>query len=149
MAESSDSWRKHRLLTAVLVADFMVFLGFGVAFLVAPEALLSPLDVELQSAAARLEVRAMYAGLQLGIAGYIGGAFMGYVGRAHVFALSGLSLAGLAVIRSVGLLGLSLHPLLVSLAITEMLGAGLNALALRAALGSGRGGASAEARIRA
>lgn len=118
-------------LRVVAFADVAVFLGFGIAFLVAPQTLLGPLDIELGSTAAHVEIRAMYGGLELGIAAFVAWTWFRGGDRRQVFALSGLALGGLAVVRAVGLFLVGLHPLLVQLLVSELIGVAANVAAFR------------------
>jgi hypothetical protein len=74
----------------------------GAAFLAWPVALVAPVGIELPSAAARTDVRAVYGGLQLGLA-----AFVAYCATSPERTLVGLAastacIAGLAAGRLLG-----------------------------------------------
>jgi len=56
----------------VLGGCALVFAGAGLAFLVAPVALMSSLGADLHSVAARSDVRALFGGMELGIAAFLG-----------------------------------------------------------------------------
>jgi hypothetical protein len=51
----------------ILALAALAFLGFGIAFLVSPAAMGALVDLDLISATARTEVRAMYGGLEIGL----------------------------------------------------------------------------------
>jgi hypothetical protein len=55
------------LNTLVLVIAGLGFLGFGIAFLCWPDALLTGIGIQATSAQASVEIRAMYGGLELGL----------------------------------------------------------------------------------
>jgi hypothetical protein len=78
--------------------------AFGAAFLAWPVALVAPVGIELPSATARTDVRAVYGGLQLGLA-----AFLTYCAASPARTVVGLAattacIAGLAAGRLFGLL---------------------------------------------
>jgi Flp pilus assembly protein TadB len=51
----------------ILALAALAFLGFGIAFLVSPAAMGALVELDLTSATARTEVRAMYGGLEIGL----------------------------------------------------------------------------------
>lgn len=61
----------HPFARVVLWLDALAFLGFGVAFLVAPVAMAAFVELGAESPIARVEVRAMYGGLELGIGAFL------------------------------------------------------------------------------
>jgi len=54
-------------IKAVLILTGLVFLGFGIAFLVDPEALAKAARLRLAQPRAYAEIRAMYGGLEVGL----------------------------------------------------------------------------------
>ncbi len=60
-------WNLDRVLVVVAA---LTFLGFGVWLITVPEAL-EGIGVHLTSPAARIDVRATYGGLELGLAGFL------------------------------------------------------------------------------
>jgi hypothetical protein len=61
----------ERFARLVLGLSALAFAGIGAAFLVAPEAMAARVGVSLAGAAAANDVRAVYGGLQLGIAAFL------------------------------------------------------------------------------
>lgn len=53
---------------AILIANALAFLSFGVAFTLAPAPLFTILDLDASAPAARSDLRAVYGGLELGLA---------------------------------------------------------------------------------
>ena len=107
----------ERFARLVLGLSALAFAGIGAAFLVAPEAMAARVGVSLAGAAAANDVRAVYGGLQLGIA-----AFLFHSARRPDVLRTGLavqlfSFGGLAAARfasllldgNPGALGLALH----------------------------------------
>ncbi|MBW2234825.1 MAG: DUF4345 domain-containing protein [Deltaproteobacteria bacterium] len=107
----------ERFARLVLGLSALAFAGIGAAFLVAPEAMAARVGVSLAGATAANDVRAVYGGLQLGIA-----AFLFHSARRPETLRTGLAVqlftfAGLAAARLVsllldgnpGALGLALH----------------------------------------
>jgi len=101
----------------VLWLSALAFAGIGAAFLVAPEAMAARVGIALAGATAANDVRAVYGGLQLGVA-----SFLAYSARQPDALRTGLTVqlctfAGLAAARFVsllvdgtpGALGLTLH----------------------------------------
>lgn len=54
-------------IRAIIVINALVFVDFGVAFLARPEALARLMNIELQSASALADLRAVYGGLSLAV----------------------------------------------------------------------------------
>src|SRR5262245_26389432 len=102
--------RWHRVLTQVfLVANSLFWLPWGLTNLIWPQSwsgeVIPNMDVyDLSSAVARIEVRAMYGGLQMaiGIFALLGAFRPRYRDSAFVFFL--LALTGLALCRLVGMI---------------------------------------------
>ena len=107
----------ERFARLVLGLSALAFAGIGAAFLVAPEAMAARVGVSLAGAAAANDVRAVYGGLQLGVA-----ACLVWCARRPETLRSGLAVqlftfGGLAAARLVsllldgnpGALGLALH----------------------------------------
>ena len=93
-----DLDRKSLLFTASM------FAGFGVASLVAPRFVVSKVDLEPVSATGDAEVRAMYGGLELGLAGFFAyAASRPELIRPALLAQS-LALGGVAAGRATGLI---------------------------------------------
>ncbi|HEX4852877.1 MULTISPECIES: DUF4345 family protein [Arenimonas] len=60
----------ERFGTVVLVLAALGFLGFGLAIVAAPEAVLAPVGIS-GTAAGLVELRAFYGGLELGLAAFL------------------------------------------------------------------------------
>ena len=60
------------LATVVLWICAGSYAGFGLLFLALPERMAGTVELEARSATARTEIRAMYGGLELGIAAFLG-----------------------------------------------------------------------------
>src|SRR4051794_5788336 len=89
---------------AVLFLDVAVFLGIGLAFLMAPTRMAGLVGIALPCPTAITDLRATYGGLEIGIAG-----FLAYCARSPNMARIGitfalLSLTGLAATRVLGML---------------------------------------------
>lgn len=54
-------------IRAIVVVNALVFVDFGLAFLAVPEGLTRMLDIELHSASALADLRAVYGGLSLAV----------------------------------------------------------------------------------
>jgi hypothetical protein len=84
----------------LLVAVF--FLGMGLLGLVAPQALIRPFGIELGTATARTEVRAVYGGFGVAVGVLLGLAAFDVGGLRHGVAISvAVALAGMAFGRLV------------------------------------------------
>ncbi|MEV0670531.1 DUF4345 domain-containing protein [Mycobacterium sp. NPDC050441] len=95
------------MVIAVIVVVGVFFLGMGVYALAAPQAILRPFGFSIDTAATRAEVRAVYGGFGLAIAGVLGyaAATPGEV-RTGILITVGTALAGMAFGRIVsGLIG--------------------------------------------
>lgn len=114
--------------------DILVYFGFGIAFLVAPAELLAEMDITLGSASSFVEIRAMYGGVELGIALFLLGTVRGWVSKRQALALAALALGGLGGVRLVGLLMMpEFDPLQAQFSAIELLGAAANLVAWRMA----------------
>jgi hypothetical protein len=82
---------------AVIIVIGVFFAGMGVYALAAPAAIIRPFGISLGAAAARSEVRAVYGGFGLAIAGVLGYAAIagGDLGKGILIAV-GAALAGMA-----------------------------------------------------
>jgi Domain of unknown function (DUF4345) len=87
---------------AVIVVIGVFFAGMGCYALAAPAAIVRPFGITLGGAAARSEVRAVYGGFGLAIAGVLGYAAVADNGvRAGILIAVGAALAGMAFGRLV------------------------------------------------
>lgn len=87
---------------AVIAVIGVFFAGMGCYALAAPDAIIRPFDITLGSAAARSEVRGVYGGFGLAIAGVLGYAAVADGGvRAGILIAVGAALAGMAFGRLV------------------------------------------------
>lgn len=86
---------------AVIVVIAVFFAGMGCYALVAPDAIIRPFGVTLGSATARSEVRAVYGGFGLAIAGVLGYAVIEPDVRQGILIAVGAALAGMAFGRLV------------------------------------------------
>ena len=88
------------MVVAVIVVVGVFFLGMGVYALAAPQAILRPFDYTLRTASSRAEVRGVYGGFGLAIAGVLAYAAVtpGEI-RTGVLITVGAALAGMAVGR--------------------------------------------------
>jgi len=87
-----------RVLVMLVMA---VNLGLGLGCVFAPELLLAPIGVEAVDAAGRVELRAMYGGLQLGVAAFLGWCLVDS-DRLRVGLVAGtLEIGGLGIVRAV------------------------------------------------
>ena len=87
---------------AVIAVISVFFAGMGCYALAAPTALIRPFGITLGSAAARSEVRAVYGGFGLAIAGVLGyAAVAGDDVRTGILIAVGAALAGMAFGRLV------------------------------------------------
>jgi hypothetical protein len=109
----------------------MAFGGAGLAFLVAPE-LLRFVDLAPGTAAARSDVRAVYGGLELGVAALLGACAHRPEWLRFGLVAQALAFGGLVLGRLVSLaLDGAPTPIAVALGLAEALGAILALLALR------------------
>ncbi|WP_309227651.1 MULTISPECIES: DUF4345 domain-containing protein [unclassified Mycolicibacterium] len=95
------------MTVAVIAVVGVFFAGMGVYALAAPAAILRPFGFSIETAATRAEVRAVYGGFGLAIAGVLGyaAATPGEV-RTGILITVGAALAGMALGRIVsGLIG--------------------------------------------
>ncbi len=107
----------------MVVFDVLIYLGFGIAFLVAPEELLGAMDITFGSAASFAEVRAMYGGVELGIGLFLLGTFRGWVSKRQALALSGLAIGLLGTVRMAAVLTMpEVHELSLQFASIEIVG---------------------------
>lgn len=90
------------MVHAVIVVVGLFFLGMGVFALAAPQVMLRPFDYTLRTAASRAEVRGVYGGFGLAIAGVLAYAAVtpGEV-RTGILITVGAALAGMAFGRAV------------------------------------------------
>ncbi len=87
---------------AVIAVIGVFFAGMGCYALAAPDAIIRPFGITLGSAAARSEVRGVYGGFGLAIAGVLGYAAVADAGaRAGILIAVGAALAGMAFGRVV------------------------------------------------
>lgn len=88
----------------LLVLLGLMFLGFGVAFLLRPTQMAQMVSVQLPEPTAKMEIRAFYGGLEIGLAVFLFAcAAMGAWIKPGLLA-AGLACAGPALGRTVGLL---------------------------------------------
>jgi Domain of unknown function (DUF4345) len=118
------------LNTLVLAIAGLGFIGFGIAFLFWPDALLTGIGIQASSTQASIEIRAMYGGLELGLGIFL----LSCLATARQRTGLWLSLAsygglGLARLASMLLLGAS-SPFLVFALVWEGVVAALALLAL-------------------
>jgi hypothetical protein len=87
---------------AVILVVGVLFLGMGIYGLAAPDALVRPFGTTLGESASRAEVRAVYGGFGLGIAGVLGYAAVegGDIARGITLTVA-VALAGMALGRLV------------------------------------------------
>jgi hypothetical protein len=86
---------------AIIAVIAVFFLGMGVYALAAPAALIRPFGITLGDAASRSEVRAVYGGFGLAIAGVLAYAAVEPEHRTGVLITVGAALAGMALGRVV------------------------------------------------
>lgn len=90
------------MVTAVIVIVGVFFLGMGLYALAAPATMLRPFGFTLGSDAQRAEVRAVYGGFGVGIAGVLGyAAIAPEQVRTGILLTVGVALAGMAAGRLV------------------------------------------------
>jgi hypothetical protein len=85
--------------TAVIVVIAVFFLGMGIYALATPDALVRPFGITLGQSASRSEVRAVYGGFGLAIAGVLLYAVVQPEHRAGILITVGAALAGMALGR--------------------------------------------------
>ncbi len=113
-----------RLARVVLVLTSLVFFVLAVALLVRPQ-LAALVDLAPATPTARVELAAMYSGLELGVAAFMalcafrGGAWLGAGLLLGGFALGGLGTVRLGVALGVG----PVNPLMYWFTLAEILGA--------------------------
>jgi hypothetical protein len=86
---------------AVIAVIAVFFLGMGIYALAAPAAIIRPFGITLGEAASRSEVRAVYGGFGLAIAGVLAYAAVAAEVRQGVLITVGAALAGMAFGRLV------------------------------------------------
>jgi uncharacterized membrane protein YeaQ/YmgE (transglycosylase-associated protein family) len=86
---------------AIIAVIAVFFLGMGVYALAAPAALIRPFGITLGDAASRSEVRAVYGGFGLAIAGVLAYAVVQSEHRIGILITVGAALAGMALGRLV------------------------------------------------
>jgi hypothetical protein len=122
--------RPDTFARASLALTALAFGGFGVWLIVHPQAI-GLVGVELPGAAARVEIRAFYGGLELGIAAFfaLAAARPGWF-RPALF-LQAASLGGMGIGRAAGMAiegeATSMHAML---AVVELIGAAIGVVAL-------------------
>ena len=89
------------MAVAVIVVIGVFFAGMGVYALVAPAAIIRPFGITLGEAASRSEVRAVYGGFGLAIAGVLAYAAVEADVRTGILLAVGAALAGMAFGRLV------------------------------------------------
>lgn len=92
----------ERFGTAVLVLAALGFLGFGIAIVAAPEAVLAPVGIS-GTAAGLVELRAFYGGLEIGLAAFLFACAARRDWRAPGLLLVGLANGGIALARLLGI----------------------------------------------
>ncbi|BBZ74995.1 membrane protein [Mycolicibacterium anyangense] len=92
------------MATVVLVVVGVFFLGMGLYGLVAPASLVAPFGITLDRSVARAEVRAVYGGFGVAIAGVLGYGLLHPPLRTGIVLTVALALAGMALGRVVSTL---------------------------------------------
>lgn len=87
--------------TAVIVLAAVFFAGMGIFALARPAALIRPFGITLPSAESRAEVRAVYGGFGLAIAGMLALALTGHPAREGILITVAAALGGMAFGRLV------------------------------------------------
>lgn len=87
--------------TVVVIVISVFFLGMGIYALAAPAALIRPFGITLGEAASRSEVRAVYGGFGLAIAGVLAYAAVEPDHRTGILITVGVAVAGMAFGRLV------------------------------------------------
>ncbi len=88
-------------MTPVIIVAAVFFLGMGIFALVRPEALIRPFGITLAIPESRAEVRAVYGGFGLAIAGMLALAATGHPAREGILITVAAALAGMAFGRLV------------------------------------------------
>lgn len=89
---------------AVLLLALMMFGGFGVWLLIAPENLAGWVGITTTRPGGATELRALYGGLEIGLAGFMVWGFVRAEMTGAACLCLGLSMAGIAIARCVGLI---------------------------------------------
>jgi uncharacterized membrane protein YeaQ/YmgE (transglycosylase-associated protein family) len=87
--------------TAVIVIAAVFFAGMGIFALARPAALIRPFGITLPTAESRAEVRAVYGGFGLAIAGMLAIALTGHPAREGILITVAAALGGMAFGRLV------------------------------------------------
>jgi hypothetical protein len=118
-----------RFTRVILVLNVLLFLGFGLAFLVGPVRMTQTPGVQLPSPTAISDVRAIYGGMELGFAAFL--AYCVYRRETSTGLLAAtLVLAGTAFGRAVGLIVDGYTPVTLRLLFAEGFGAVADAVVL-------------------
>jgi hypothetical protein len=119
-----------RLAVVALILAGAGFLIFGLILLVAPQATLARLGIELADGAATIEIRAFYGGLELALGALLLWAALRPEGRAHGLVLGAVSYGGIGLTRALAMaLSGVASPFLWTALVSEAVLAGLCALA--------------------
>lgn len=125
-----------KVSTIALLANAAVFVGVGIWCIADPHGALEPVGVKA-SAKGATELRAMYGGLELGVAGFLIACARRPAWQAAGLLLCGSALLGLGLTRTLSGVATGtfngLHPLL---AASEIGGAAINLLVCRRAMSS-------------
>jgi len=118
-----------------LAATALAFFFFGVWLLVQPEAL-GRLGIQLPTDSAKVEIRAMYGGFEIGIGAFFLLALRQPQWYRPALLLQTLALAGLGLTRLVAaLVAVAPHPMLFAFCALELIGALMGAVAYRRVAG--------------
>jgi hypothetical protein len=118
-----------------LAATALAFFFFGTWLLIQPEAL-GQLGIQLPTDSARVEIRAIYGGFEIGIGAFFLLALRHPQWYRPALLLQTLSLAGLGLTRLfAALLAVEPHPMLFAFCALELIGALVGALAYRRVAG--------------
>jgi hypothetical protein len=101
MLASYVNGQEATVAIAVIVVISVFFLGMGIYALAAPAALVRPFGITLDRSASRSEVRAVYGGFGLAIAGVLAFAAAAAEHRTGILLTVGAALAGMAFGRVV------------------------------------------------
>ena len=114
-----------------LAATALAFFFFGIWLLIQPDAL-GQLGIQLTTESARVEIRAMYGGFEIGIGAFLVLALRRPQWYRPALLFQTLSLAGLGLARLVAaLLAAAPHPMLFAFCALELIGALVGAIAYR------------------